>query len=469
VAYGSVLSDRRRGLHARIVEAIEQLYPDRLAEHVEKLAYHALRGELWNKAAAYSREGGIKATGRSAFHEAVVSFEQALGALARLPQSQTTLEQAVDIRFELRYAPWPLDQHRRGLDHMRDARPFAEQLGDPERLARLWAQTASAQYLVGDYRGALEAGHRALELAMKLEDFRIRVDAGHFLGATYHALGHYGRSREFLTANVTALTGEWLRRRFGVFYAVYARTWLTWGLALQGQFDMADAMAEEAVRSADGRYPADVTAASWSAGYARLQRGDVHQALSVLERCESVARDASVNVWWGPITGFLGYACVLSGAFERGIRLLEGVTEPGATENLPGISEWQAYLADGYLLAGRLGRAVEAAERAVTMTRERGERGSEALALRVQADIAGAQDPAGGRAEELYRQGLALADELGMRPLVAHCHLGLGRLYHRTGDRAKAEEHLTTATAMYREMGMTFWLAKAEAACAGGA
>jgi tetratricopeptide (TPR) repeat protein len=226
-------------------------------------------------------------------------------------------------------------------------------------------------------------------------------------------------------------------------------------------------MAEEAVRVADERYPADITGASWSVGYGRLQRGDVNQALSVLERCDSVARDASVNVWWDPITGSLGYAYVLSGAFERGIRLLEGVTEPGARENLPGISEWHAYLAEGYLLAGRLGRAVEAAERAVTMARERGERGLEALALRVQADIAGAQDPSGHRAEELYRQGLKLATELGMRPLVAHCHLGLGTLHRRTGKREQARQHLANAATMYREMGMTFWLEKADAELGG--
>ena len=65
-------------------------------------------------------------------------------------------------------------------------------------------------------------------------------------------------------------------------------------------------------------------------------------------------------------------------------------------------------------------------------------------------------------AEGYYREALALADTLGMRPLAAHCHLGLGRLYRRTGDGAKAHEHLTTATTMYREMGMGFWLAKAE-------
>jgi hypothetical protein len=69
-----------------------------------------------------------------------------------------------------------------------------------------------------------------------------------------------------------------------------------------------------------------------------------------------------------------------------------------------------------------------------------------------------------GAAATLYQQGLALAVELGMRPSAAHCHLGLGQLYRRTGDSAKAEEHLTTASAMYREMDMGFYLAQAEAA-----
>jgi uncharacterized protein HemY len=97
-----------------------------------------------------------------------------------------------------------------------------------------------------------------------------------------------------------------------------------------------------------------------------------------------------------------------------------------------------------------------------------GERGAEAETLRVLGAIAAAgcsADP--GASATLYQQGLALAVELGMRPSAAHCHLGLGKLYRRTGDHAKAAEHLTTARAMYREMEMGFWLAQAEAACAG--
>ena len=94
--------------------------------------------------------------------------------------------------------------------------------------------------------------------------------------------------------------------------------------------------------------------------------------------------------------------------------------------------------------------------------------GDEAYALRAPGEIAAHRDPLDAEtAEAHYREALALATELGMRPLVAHCHLGLGKLYRRTGDRAKAQEHLTTATAMYREMGMTFWLEKADAELGG--
>src|SRR5262249_38656195 len=122
------------------------------------------------------------------------------------------------------------------------------------------------------------------------------------------------------------------------------------------------------------------------------------------------------------------------------------------------------HLTEACRLGGRLEEAHAAAARALSLARERGERGREADALRLLGDVAAH----GGRldgitAERHYSQGLALATELGMRPLTAHCHLGLGQLYRRTGDQARAQEHLATATTMYHEMGMTFWLEKAEA------
>ena len=119
------------------------------------------------------------------------------------------------------------------------------------------------------------------------------------------------------------------------------------------------------------------------------------------------------------------------------------------------------YLGEAYDLADRLEDALEFAGRALTLARERGERGNEAWALRLLGEVTARRDPP-ERADGHYRAALACAEELGMRPLVAHCHLGLGKLHQRTGKREQAQEHLTTATTMYREMDMKFWLEQAE-------
>jgi tetratricopeptide (TPR) repeat protein len=117
-----------------------------------------------------------------------------------------------------------------------------------------------------------------------------------------------------------------------------------------------------------------------------------------------------------------------------------------------------------YLLAGRRDEALAVARDALDRTRRFKQRGFEVRALRLLAEIAAHDDPPDIEpTADHYRQAAALADELGMRPLVAHCHLGLGKLYRRTGNRAQAQEHLSTATTMYREMGMTYWLEQAEA------
>jgi tetratricopeptide (TPR) repeat protein len=113
-----------------------------------------------------------------------------------------------------------------------------------------------------------------------------------------------------------------------------------------------------------------------------------------------------------------------------------------------------------YLSAGRIDEAASHAREALALTRRLGARGSEAHALRLAGDVAstsGTEDAPG-----YYREARALASKLGMRPLVAHCHLSLAKLFRRTGKREPAQEHLTTATTMYREMDMRFWLEQAE-------
>jgi tetratricopeptide (TPR) repeat protein len=125
------------------------------------------------------------------------------------------------------------------------------------------------------------------------------------------------------------------------------------------------------------------------------------------------------------------------------------------------------WLSEAYLRAGRLDEAYTQAQRTLAFSRAHQERGHEAYALRLLGDIAARRDPL--ESEQVtshYRQALTLAEELGMRPLMAHCHLGLGILYSRIGRREQARTALSTALTLLRSMGMTFWLPQAAAALA---
>src|SRR5262249_49426523 len=122
---------------------------------------------------------------------------------------------------------------------------------------------------------------------------------------------------------------------------------------------------------------------------------------------------------------------------------------------------WVSHLCEAYLLAGRLEEARRLAGQAFTLARDLRQRGHEAYVLRLHGELGARGDLTDAEhAETSYHRALALAGDLGMRPLVAHCHLGLGKLYRRTDKREQAQEQFATATTMYREMGMTYWLEK---------
>jgi predicted ATPase len=188
VAYGSLLLERRRGLHARIVEALEALAPDRVAEQVERLAHHALRGEVWAKALAYGRQAGEKAMTRSAHRAAIGYFEQALSALPHLPEQRDTLAQAVDLRLALRTALGPSGNLGRSLPYLREAESLAMSLDDSRRLGWVLLFLASHCNQVGAYDQAIAAAQRALALAAAGGDVVLR--ANQYLGQAYEAQGN---------------------------------------------------------------------------------------------------------------------------------------------------------------------------------------------------------------------------------------------------------------------------------------
>jgi predicted ATPase len=188
VAYGSLVQERRRVLHAQIVVALEMLAGDRRDEQVDRLAHHALRGEVWDKAWAYYRQAGDKAMARSAFREAVACCEQALTALRHLPEQHDTLTQAIDLRLALDDALLMLGESaERGFASLRQAETLAEALGDQWRLGWIYINMSHHFWRLGVHDDALAYGQRALTAAS--EDVALQADANGHLGTFYFSLG----------------------------------------------------------------------------------------------------------------------------------------------------------------------------------------------------------------------------------------------------------------------------------------
>jgi class 3 adenylate cyclase/tetratricopeptide (TPR) repeat protein len=467
VAYGSLLQERRRVLHARIVEILEALAGDRVGEQVEHLAHHALRGEVWDKAVVYCRQAGEKAMARSAYREAVGSFEQALGALPHLPEQRDTIEQAIDLRFALRSALIPSGDWGRILACLREAESLAEALDDPRRLTQVSLFLSVQCRYMGAYDQAIAAAQRALALATAGGDVVPQALANQYLGLAYGAQGDYRRAIDCFRQIVASFDGARRHERFGrvLLPAVASRAWLAVCHAELGMFAEGKALGDEGLHIAEAvAHPASLMIASWGIGLLSLRQGALPRALPLLERAVRICQDADLPVFFPMVAAALGAAYTLAGRIDNTVPLLtQAVEQTVATETAGYQTLCSLSLGEAQLLAGRLEEAHALAEHALTLPRAHQERGNEAYGLRLLGDITARREPPESeQAAAYYRQALALAEELGMRPLQAHCHLGLGTLYAKIDERAQARAELSAAIDLYRAMEMTFWLPQAE-------
>jgi tetratricopeptide (TPR) repeat protein len=452
-------------LHGRLVEALEALAPERVAEQVERLAHHALRGEVWAKAVPYCQQAGARAHDRAAFREAVAAFEQALQALVYLPEDGDTRVLAIELRLALARAL--RGEHGRSRDLMGEAAALARALDDRARLGRVLAEMAQALVITGDFDGAIAAGQEALELATALGDRALQVEASHRLGGAYNPIGAYGRSAELLRSSVEAADRE--AGTSSIASRIDAQTALVLTLSDLGAFAEGRLHGEEALRLAtlEGRRSAPANARS-RLGRLYLAQGDLEHAIPVLEQGMALCRASGDWNQLRPIVASLGYAYALQGRLVEGRALLqEGIRVGIRIGGVGNHARWVAWLSEVCRLMGHGEEAWQHARQALDLARQLKNRGDEALALhQLGAVHAHADPPDAAQAEAHYQQALALAEELGMRPLQAHGHFGLGKLYTKIGQREQAHAELSAAIDLYRAMEMTFWLPQAEAALA---
>jgi tetratricopeptide (TPR) repeat protein len=469
VAYDRLLPLRRRLLHRAVVEALEALRREHRGEQIEQFAQHALRGELPEKAVHYLRQAGSRAVVRSALQDARVWLEQALATAETVPESSSTLEQAFAIRLELASVLTHLGEAGRVLEHLSEAETLAERLHDDARRGHVLAILSVTHSLVARLDEALVTGTAALEIARRLEDLKLRIATTTYLELAHYSRGDYERVVELATDNLAALPASWNHERLGLSLppSIVNRAWLLLALAEIGQFAEAADRAAEAIRLADPTQHAyTIGWAHCSAGTLQLLRGDWSQARARMEHGINALRSGNVifelsttiptSAW---VLAELGEASEAQGRIREG----EQIGEYLAARGLIGFFGWiYVALAHACLRLGRLDDAQRLGDRALESSANHP--GYAARAHHLLGDVAihpDRFDAAAGEAH--YRTALAAAELRGMRPLVAHCHLGLATCYQRIGNKMQqAKEHLAVATTLYRDMGMAGWLEKAE-------
>ena len=467
--YQQIPAGRLSRWHARIGARLARGFGEHAGEMAAALAMHLVRGRMLPQAVPYLRQAGDNAMARSAHREGVGYFEQALMALTQLPEQPDRREQGIDLRLALRSALQPSGDYRRILTYLREAEALAVALNDHRRLGQVLGFLSDQSQRMGAYHQARAYAQRTLTLAAAGGEIVLQALANLYLGNTYQYQGDYHRAIHCFRETVAALKGVRRRERFGQVNlpAVLCRAHLAWCHAELGTFAEGRRLGEEGLRIAEAAAsPVSVMYAAWGIGLLALRQGDLPRALPVLERAVDICRDADLPNYLPRVAPTLGAVYMLGGRIDDAVPLLEqGLEQAMALERVNFQAFCRLPLGEAQLLAGHLEAAQALAEWALAHARAHQEQGHQAYALRLLGDIAAQRDPPQTEpAESHYRQALTVATELGMRPLLAHCHLGLGALYAKIGEEEQARGELSAARDLYRAMEMTFWLSRAEAA-----
>jgi class 3 adenylate cyclase/tetratricopeptide (TPR) repeat protein len=469
VAYGALLQSQRRLLHARVVETYERLYPARGSEQVERLAEHAVNGELWAKAAVYLRRAGGKAASRGAAREAATIFERALGVLGRLEEDREVIEQAIEVRLDLQSTLIPLGDLERTRASLDEAQALADRLGDPRRTGQVAAAMSHFFWWTGEPSLSAEFGYRAWDIAGRAGDLTLQVVTNLRIVQAYFAMGDYRQIVETGKWSLETLTGDLARETFGLpaLPAITIRAFVGRSMATLGHFEQGIAMVEEGVRLArEADHPYTTILAWWGASDTYLMRGDLLRAIPILERGLELCHRGDFDLMTAIIGRLLGEAYAMAGRHgDADDHVRRSVDHLTAMRYIPALPAAWAGLGEVHLHASRFPEALEAAQRADALCEQHGQHGTRAGVLRLLGDIhAAEQPPKAQESEGAYRRALALTEILGMRPLKARCHLGLGKLLARVGERVDAQRHLSLAVAMCQSLELSLWGQEAHAA-----
>jgi tetratricopeptide (TPR) repeat protein/energy-coupling factor transporter ATP-binding protein EcfA2 len=473
VAYNSLLLKRRKEIHERIGKAIEELYPDRLEEFYEMLAYHYSRGEDLKKAGQYLTLSGSKAARRHSLWEASSFYKEALVTLRRLPETGERKMQELDV-LVLAATPLHLLGFPEGsLDMLQEGEALARELGDNRRLTIFYGRLSSYYSFRGNPLLGVKYSEDAFQEGRKTEDVDLIVPVAQGLSTSYLGTGQFDKVVTIVPGVLDLLEKK---ERITDFFALHINPYAVLssycgaslgglGNFLEGELFLEKGLCH-ATRIGDLRTLALVEQNCAAFFYSR---GDWKAVAEHSQKSITYSEEVKFLLFLGWGWGMLGSACAYLGDAETGRSYGEKELKIQGDAGIEFGLSWQHfYLGVTYLQMGDLEHARGFMEQALRLSQKNNEKYFEVMAWIFLGRTKGRTEaPHIEQAEECILQGMNIAEEMKYRPFLAQGHLFLGELYAGSSRKEKAVGHLTKTEKMFREMGMDYWLAETRKVSAG--
>jgi tetratricopeptide (TPR) repeat protein len=473
VAYNGLLLRRRKEIHERVGKALEELYPHRLEEFYEMLAYHYSHSNNQGKACRFLKLSGQKAARSNSHREAFRLFKDALEVLHQMPRTTGNDRDRLEILSAVAVSTPGLGHPEGSLEFLREGEALAKDLGDEKALAAFFSRigmyyiTAGGDPELG--KTYIEKGLSASELIGEVE---IIAPAVLDLVYSYAVSGDWWKICEVAPKCIELIerTGTQFET-FGRVENVYSLLQGNYGMALGGigNFDMGEHILVDCRKSAHhigNPLTLAMTGMCHAAFY--LTKGDGKKAVEHYKATIELCEKSQFAIFLGMAWAWAGAGYLLLEQPEKALEHLE----KGLKIHLDlGIPMWlgsiHAYLAMAHLQLGNLEKALVHAEQGVNLCRANNERLHEAGAEMVLGRVIGAGGSARfDEAREHILRAVKTVEELKLKPSTAVGHFHLGELSASSGRTAEALEHLRRAEAMFRQMGMDYLLGKTQDALA---
>ncbi|HEY8360597.1 MAG TPA: AAA family ATPase [Ramlibacter sp.] len=463
VGYGTLVRQQRRDLHR---SAFATLHHASQGGTLEEKANHAYCGELWEQGTALCWEAGRRAAERYSNSEAAYHFERAIIALVWADPHGERIEDAIQLRLDLRSVCIPLLRVDRMAALLREAHEMAGRLQDVSHLARITGFLAGYAYFTGDTNACLRRCHEALRLARRAGDPALRIAPTIYLAQAQYGLGRYRQTAALLQRQPAWRDETVAGSPLGLPAPplLIGGYWLAIACAELGRFPEAEALVATMLQRADLRQPFELLYAQTAQGFVQLLRGRLDAALAASSAALEIAEKKGIPFILPVLASQTGYLLARQGRVDEGLALARlAIRKTQEIGSAAGRSRWHARLAEACLAAGELEEARRQTEDAVAIAQAGAELGYLCSALRLRAKVRVLGADLAGAATDL-NQATAAAVRTQSGPALAKCHFDTGALALRCGDVAQAREAFHKARAVFQYHEMEEYAARSEAA-----